>query len=141
MYTRNKEDGPKRERSGLVSYILLQQGDLPEVADASFTATWVEVASDSRQRLHDHPSEQVYVVTSGKGVMQVGEERQEVGAGNLVYIPSGALHGIENPSEEVLIYVSVAAPALDVEAAYDTGQLRPESCPRCSGLTTGRRKE
>ena len=30
MYTRNKEQSPKRERSGLVSHILLQRGDLPE---------------------------------------------------------------------------------------------------------------
>ncbi len=125
MYTRNKEDGPRRERSGLVSHILLQQGDLPEAADAGFTATWVEIASRSRQRLHDHPSEQVYVVTSGKGVMQVGEEEQEVGVGDLIYIPSGAVHGIKNTSsEDVLTYISVATPALDAEAAYDTGQLR-----------------
>lgn len=123
MYVRNKEESPKRERSGLVSHILLQQGDLPNVGLA---ATWVDVAPGSRQRLHDHPSEQVYVVTAGKGRMLVGKEEREVGAGDLVYIPSGVVHGIENISEEVLTYVSVATPAMDAEAAYDTGQLRPE---------------
>ncbi len=123
MYTRNKEEGPKRERSGLVSHILLQRGDLPE---ANLAATWVEVAPGSRQRPHDHPSEQVYVIIAGRGKMLVKEEEREVGADDLVYIPFGTVHGIENSSEEVLIYVSAATPALDAEAAYDTGQLRSE---------------
>ena len=91
MYTRNKEEGPRRERSGLVSHILLQRGDLPE---ASLTATWVEVAPGSRQRSHDHASEQVYVITAGRGGMLVGEEEREVGASDLVYtslpVPSTA---------------------------------------------------
>jgi oxalate decarboxylase/phosphoglucose isomerase-like protein (cupin superfamily) len=71
MYTRNKEESPKRERSGLVFRTLLQRGDL-------------------------------------------------------VYVPPGAVHRIENTSEDVLTYVSAATPALDAEAAYDAGQLRPE---------------
>jgi oxalate decarboxylase/phosphoglucose isomerase-like protein (cupin superfamily) len=71
MYTRNKEESPKRERSGLVFRTLLQRSDL-------------------------------------------------------VYVPPGAVHGIENTSEDVLTYVSAATPALDAEAAYDAGQLRPE---------------
>lgn len=113
MYTRNKEESPRRERSGLVSRILLQRGNLSE---ASLSTTCVEVARGSRQRLHGHPSERVYVITAGRGWMLVGEEKREVGAGELVYLPSGAVHGIEN--------ASTATPALDAEAAYDAGQLR-----------------
>ena len=124
MYTRNKEESPKRERSGLVSHILLQRGDLPH---ADLTATWVDVALGSRQRPHHHPSEQVYVIIAGRGRMLVGEEEREVGSGDLIYVPSGTVHGIENISEEeALTYVSAATPALDAEAAYDHGQLRPE---------------
>jgi len=123
MYIRNKELSPRRERSGLVSHILLPRGDLPE---ASLTATWLEVAPGSRKRPHDHPSEQVYVITAGSGRMLVGEEERGVGAGDLIYAPSGAIPCVENASEEVLIYVSAATPALDAADAYDTGQLRPE---------------
>jgi mannose-6-phosphate isomerase-like protein (cupin superfamily) len=115
MYTRNKEESPRRERSGLVSHILLQRGDPPE---AGIGATWVEVAPGSRQRLHGYPSEWVYMITAGRGWMLVGEEKREVGAGELVYVPSDAAHGIEN--------ASAATPTLDAEAAYDAGQLRPE---------------
>lgn len=123
MYTRSKEESPRRERSGLVSHILLQRGDLPDVG---LTATWVDVAPGSRQRPHDHPSEQVYLIIAGRGRMLVGEEEREVGSGELVYVPPGAVHGIENVSEEVLTYISAATPALDAEAVYDRGQLRSE---------------
>ncbi len=123
MYTRNKVESLRRERSGLVSHILLQRGDLTE---AGLTATWVEVAPGSRQRPHDYPSEQVYVISAGRGKMLVGEEEQEVSAGDLVYAPSGAVHSIENASAEALTYVSAATPALDEEVAYEAGQLRPE---------------
>lgn len=130
MYVRNKGNGPKRERGGLVSHLLLQEGDLPEVG---FTATWVDVVPGSRPRPHDHPSEQVYVVTAGKGRMLVDGEEREVGPGDLVYVPFGAVHGIENASGEVLTCVSAATPALDAEAAYDRGQLRPEGEMREGG--------
>jgi mannose-6-phosphate isomerase-like protein (cupin superfamily) len=121
MIVHNKERCPRRERSGLVSRILLQQGDL---LDLRLMTTWVDVAAGSRQRLHNHPSEQVYVITAGRGTMAVGDERQEVAGGDLVYVPPNIIHGIENSSKEVLTYISAATPAMDAEAAYDTGQLR-----------------
>jgi mannose-6-phosphate isomerase-like protein (cupin superfamily) len=123
---RSRAGSPRRERDGLVSSILLQEGD---VAGVGITATWVEVAAGSRQRLHDHPSEQVYVIVEGRGKMTVGDEERSVGAGDLVYIPSGARHGIENAADSGtrLVYVSAATPALDAGAAYDTGQLRSDA--------------
>jgi len=123
MYTRSKEESPRRERNGLVSPILLQCEDL---SDMGLTATWVDVAPGHRQRPHEHPSEQVYMITAGSGRMLVGEEERQVGSGNLIYVPPGAVRGIENASEEVLTYISAATPALDAEAAYDRGQLRSE---------------
>jgi hypothetical protein len=64
--------------------------------------------------------EQVYVKTTGKGRMLIEEEEREV----------GTAHCIENVSEEILTYVLAATPALDAEATYGTGQLRPEGWRR-----------
>jgi|SRR5215207_5447772 len=100
---RSKEESARRKRNGLVSHILLQRGNLPDV---SLTATWVDVIPGSRRWLHDHPSEQVYVITGGSGRMLVGEEERQVGPGDLIYVPSGTIHGIENVSEEMLTYIS-----------------------------------
>jgi mannose-6-phosphate isomerase-like protein (cupin superfamily) len=98
MYTRSKEESPKRERNGFVSHILLQRGDL---SDVGLIATWVDAAPGSRQWPHEHPSEQVYMITAGSGRMLMGEEERQVGSGNLIYVPPGAVHGIENTPEEV----------------------------------------
>ena len=123
MFLRHAAEAPARERDGLVSRVLLQEGDIPGVG---LTATWVDVAAGARQRLHDHDAEQVYVVLEGRGRMRVGDEEREVGCGDLVYVPSRAVHGIENASGGPLVYVSAATPSMDALAAYDTGQLRPE---------------
>ena len=110
-----------RDRNGLVSRVLLQKGGVPRVR---LTATRGDVDPGTRQRLHDHDAEQVYVVLEGRRKTRVGEEEQEVGRGVLSYIPSGAAHGIENASGP-LVYVPAGAPAMDALAAYDTGRLWP----------------
>ena len=75
MYTRSKEESPRRERNGLVSHILLQRGDL---SDVGLTATWVDVAPESRQRSYEDTSDQVYVITAGSGRMLMGEEERRL---------------------------------------------------------------
>jgi mannose-6-phosphate isomerase-like protein (cupin superfamily) len=131
VFVRNRSGAPWRERGGLVSRILLQEEDVP---GAGFRATWVEVAPGSRQRLHDHVAEQVYVILRGLGKMRVGEEERRVEEGeDLVYVPPGALRGIENASEVALVYVSAATPVLNAEAAYDTGRLRERPGDRKGG--------
>jgi len=130
MFVRKGTGAPWRERGGLVSRILLQEGGVPGVG---LTATWVEVASGSRQRLYDHVAEQVYVILRGRGKTRVGEEEWRVEEGDLVYVPPGALHGIENASEGALVYVSAATPTLNAEAAYDTGRLRERPGDRKGG--------
>ena len=121
MFKRNRTEAPRQERDGLVSHILLHAGDLPET---QLTITWVDVAPGSGQRPHSHAPEQVYVVVRGRGKMRIADEERLVDEGDLVYIPSDTLHGIENLSNEVLTYVSAATPTVDWEAFYDTGPQR-----------------
>ena len=118
MFKRNRTEAPRRVRDGLVSHVLLHAGDFP---DTRLTTTWVDVDPGSGQRPHSHAPEQVYVVVRGRGRMRVGDEDWVVAAGDLIYIPSGSLHGIENLSDEVLTYVSAATPAVDWEAFYEAG--------------------
>jgi mannose-6-phosphate isomerase-like protein (cupin superfamily) len=72
-------------------------------------------------------STQVYVIVQGSGIMHVGGEIQPVQAGDLIYIPSNAEHGIENNTAEPLSYVSAATPAMNLRAAYDRGALTPDA--------------
>ena len=122
MFRRRRSEALRRERDGLVSRILLHDGDL---AETRLTVTWVDVAPGSGQRPHGHAPEQVYVVLRGRGRMRVGDEELVVGEGDLIHIPPETLHGIENLADEVLTYVSAATPTIDWAAFYDEGPLRP----------------
>ncbi len=135
MFKRSRSEAIRRERDGLISHILLHEGDVPETR---MTVTWVDVAQGSRQREHSHAPEQVYVVVRGRGKMRVGGEERWVEAGDLVFVPPDAVHGIENRSDEVLSYVSAATPAVDWEAFYDTGPQRAEDRPKESVSTDER---
>lgn len=60
-------------------------------------------------RGHSHPGqEEVYYFVTGKGTMDVGEEKFEVKAGDVILIPDGAFHRVHNDSEyEELYFVCV----------------------------------
>jgi mannose-6-phosphate isomerase-like protein (cupin superfamily) len=125
MFVRSKANAEKRERSGLTSHFMFGRGD----ADSDALAiTWVDVEVGAKQRLHNHPEVQVYIIVAGTGQMHVGDETQVVQAGDLIFIPSEAFHGIDNTGDSVLSYVSAASPAFEsLPFAYDNGQLTPEA--------------
>jgi mannose-6-phosphate isomerase-like protein (cupin superfamily) len=115
MFKRNKSEVFKGERKGLLSYVLLQEDDFP---DTKLAITWVDIKPGSGQRLHKHFPEQVYVIIKGKGRMRVGKEEQEVGEGDLIYIPPNTIHGIKNLLNEELTYLSVSTPAFNIKKFY-----------------------
>lgn len=128
MFTINRTKAQKRERNGLTSYFLLdRRSEITIGVESDLAVTWVIVASGARQILHHHAPEQVYVIVQGEGEMQVGTETKLVCAGDLVYIPTNAEHGIVNTGDGVLVYISAATPPFDLAEAYDHGQLQSES--------------
>jgi len=127
MFTRHKDTAPKRLREKLTSICLLARGD---VAGDQLAVTWVDVEVGGRQIPHNHPEVQVYIIVAGRGRMQVGDEQKEVSAGELIYVSSGWMHGIENIDEGILSYVSAANPAFDYTEAYDRGQLVGDAYPK-----------
>ncbi len=120
MHVQRREMAPQREGEGLISSILLQKGDFP---GCGLAVTWVEVRPGGKQKLHSHEPQQAYVIVKGRGRMKVGDDQRNVEEGDLIYLPAGVMHGIENSSDEVLEYVSAATPALDLSGLYDAGPL------------------
>lgn len=57
--------------------------------------------------LHTHKdAEQVYFVMRGEGVVQVGEEREKVSAGDVVFLPANIPHGFFNTgTKQVIVYL------------------------------------
>jgi mannose-6-phosphate isomerase-like protein (cupin superfamily) len=108
------------ERNRLRSHFLLDAGDL---GSRNLAVTWVDVAPGAKQKSHSHEdSEQVYVIVRGSGRMTVAGDQEQVGPGDLVFIPPATDHSIVNDGSEPLVYVSAMAPPVSMEELY-RGQL------------------
>lgn len=74
------------------------------------------VAPGRRTLLHRHLlTEELYHVTSGRGLMTLGEARFEVGAGDTVHIAPGTPHCIEGLGGEPLVIFCCCSPAYSHE--------------------------
>jgi len=69
----------------------------------------------STQPHHHVQTEEIYYILEGRGTMQVGGESAEVGPGNAVAIPPGAMHRIANIGEDVLKFLCCCAPGYEHE--------------------------
>jgi mannose-6-phosphate isomerase-like protein (cupin superfamily) len=111
MHIQPLATAPINERGGQTSHLLLGRD---RFGSRSLAVTWVDCPPRSLQALHTHAdSEQVYVIVRGRGVMQVGDETQDVGEGSLVFIPPRAEHAIRNDGDEPLTFVSAMSPPFD----------------------------
>lgn len=64
-----------------------------------------------RTLLHRHRmSEELYHVTAGNGVMQLGEERFAISVGDTVAIPPGTPHAVQNVGNEPLVLLCCCSP-------------------------------
>jgi mannose-6-phosphate isomerase-like protein (cupin superfamily) len=100
--------------------------DAGDLGSRNMTVTWVDVPPGAEQRAHSHPdAEQVYVIVRGRGRMSVAGDVEEVGPGDLVFIPPATSHGITNAGPEDLVYVSAASPPVSMEELY-SADLAPD---------------
>jgi mannose-6-phosphate isomerase-like protein (cupin superfamily) len=105
------------ERGQLRSHFLMDAGDL---GSRNMTVTWVELPPGTDQRSHSHEdSEQVYVIVRGGARMTVAGDVEQVGEGDLVFIPPATDHAIVNDGDELLVYVTAASPPVSMEELYE----------------------
>jgi len=57
---------------------------------------------------HDDPMEEIYIIQTGRGSMQVDEEACEVTPGDAIHIPTGSVHELTNTGEGNLTILVVA---------------------------------
>jgi mannose-6-phosphate isomerase-like protein (cupin superfamily) len=111
------------ERGRLRSHFLMDAGDL---GSRNMVITWVDVPAGAEQRAHSHAdAEQVYVVVRGRGRMSVAGDAEEVGEGDLVFIPPATQHSIVNDGPETLVYIAATSPPVSMTELYSM-QLAPE---------------
>src|SRR5215471_18864669 len=59
---------------------------------------------------HHGDLEEIYYVVSGRGLMTVGQDTREVGAGDAIYIPRGHRHSLKNTGSESIKVLLVCGP-------------------------------
>lgn len=60
---------------------------------------------------HAHQGQdKLYVVLEGRGVVQIGDETRELGAGDAAFAPSRVVHSIRNTSTTRLVVMAVLGP-------------------------------
>ena len=59
-------------------------------------------ASEEGLKPHKHLPAEVYYILRGKGVVTIDDVAYDVSEGTVVFIPSNAIHGIENSGSDVL---------------------------------------
>ena len=54
--------------------------------------TEVTFRDGARNRLHSHTTDQILIITSGRGIIATEREEREVGPGDIAHIPAGERH-------------------------------------------------
>jgi len=67
---------------------------------------------------HITPVDVAFYVLSGKGVVEIGEEKKEVGAETLVESPKDIIHCWYNESSEMLRFMVIKAPRPTRKAVF-----------------------
>jgi mannose-6-phosphate isomerase-like protein (cupin superfamily) len=103
---------PRYQRDGIASYLLVSE----KTSQAEKLAiTIVEMEPGGFQHLHAHEPEQMYYILEGRGLMTVNGEESPVQAGDCIFCPAFAEHGLKNTGNGVLRYLSAASPSFTQE--------------------------
>jgi mannose-6-phosphate isomerase-like protein (cupin superfamily) len=79
----------------------------------SLAVAWLDPGR--RSAPHKLASSEVYFIIRGSGVMHVGDESADVGPGEVVYIPAGAVQWLENPGATAIEFACIVDPAWRAE--------------------------
>ena len=64
---------------------------------------------------HRLTASEAYYFIQGQGVMHINEDRQTVWAGDVVYVPPGAMQWLENIGGEPIEFLCIVDPAWQLE--------------------------
>jgi quercetin dioxygenase-like cupin family protein len=79
---------------------------IPEGGDYNMNV--VNFGRGVRNKFHVHESDQILIVTAGKGIVATEEEQREVSVGEIILFPAGEKHwhGATDDSEFSHIYIT-----------------------------------
>lgn len=72
---------------------------------------------------HRHEIVESYFFTQGNGVITLGGDEYDVGAGSAVHIPSLTVHGVRNTGSDTLLFFYVFATDSFADVKYEFGPI------------------
>lgn len=82
------------------------------IRNQSLAEARVMVGASTTPHYHPH-TEEIYYILRGHGRMRINEETAEVGPGDAIAIPPGAVHTIQNTGGETLVFLCCCAPGYE----------------------------
>ena len=92
--------------SRLFTHPVTLQPLIPEGGD--YNMSIVNFGKGIRNKFHTHESDQILIVTKGKGIVATEQEQRDVTVGDVILFPAGETHwhGATEDSEFSHIYIS-----------------------------------
>jgi len=75
----------------------------------SFNFSVVNFSAGSRNKFHQHTSDQILIVTEGTGVVATDSEERTVTEGDVILIPAGENHWHGAPGDTSMSHITVQA--------------------------------
>ncbi len=85
----------------------------------SFNMSNISFAAGAKNKFHTHSTDQVLIVTSGKGIVATEKEQRTVSLGDLIFIPAGEKHWHGATKDSAFSHISLTG------ATSKTQQLEP----------------
>jgi mannose-6-phosphate isomerase-like protein (cupin superfamily) len=68
------------------------------VATPPWGSALMTIAPGASSSRHNHDEEETFIILAGEGIMNVDDEAQEVGRGDVIYLPRFSQHNLQNTS-------------------------------------------
>lgn len=81
-----------------------------------YSLAWAMVKPHERTLPHRLKFSEVYYIIKGTGKMHIDDEKREIAANDIVYIPPRAIQYLENTAEENLEFLCIVDPAWEPTA-------------------------
>ena len=82
--------------------VVFQPGD-----SQTFNFGIVNFSAGSRNKFHQHTSDQILIVTQGSGVVATESEERTIGVGDVVLIPAGEKHWHGAPGDTPMSHITI----------------------------------
>lgn len=86
---------------------ILGSGVIPDGMKAPFKHFYGYLETKGTMEGHSHPTDEIYIVLEGEGVVVIGEETAPVRAGDVVEVPAGIWHTMKNESHAPLLWAAL----------------------------------